>query len=149
MDRELDAPVGEEKHDVGPFESNILTGGSSIRNPGSRVVHCCMILPLLLVLSLAITSLSYFAVIDNKVGNVEHLPQGSGHCVLFGQWNGKNITLSSGHACVFSIFGEVAVAVLAALLIVWMIVKTSAGFYMLVHALRPYPRFFMPMTCVL
>jgi hypothetical protein len=38
--------------------------------------------------------------------------------------------LGSNHGCVFSIFGEVAVAVAAALLVVWMIIKTSAGFHL-------------------
>ena len=120
-----------------PFSANPFASGNAVRNPGSRVLHCFMILPLLLVLALSITSLSYFAVIHEKVGATD-LPCGGGKCILFAKWNGDGnngegcIDLSSGHACVFSIFGEVAVAVLSALLIVWMIVKASAGFNLLV-----------------
>lgn len=144
MDRELDNAVGEERHDVGPFESTVFSRQSSIRNPFSRVVHCFMIIPLLLILGLALSSLGYFAVIDSKVSGVD-APPGGGHCILFADWNkdasnrAGDLDLGSGHVCVFVIFGEVAVAVLAALLIVWMIVKTSAGFYVLVHVSSPVP----------
>lgn len=133
MDRELDNAVGEERHDVGPFESTTFSRQSSIRNPFSRVVHCFLIFPLLLILGLALSSLGYFAVIDDKVSGVG-VASGGGHCILFADWNddAHDLDLGSGHVCVFVIVGEVAVAVLAALLIVWMIVKTLAGFYMLV-----------------
>lgn len=129
---EMDTDTEEEKHEVEPFQAGIFTSSRNIRNPGSRVFHCCLIVPLLLILAFAITSLSYFAVMDEEVRDLKL--EGSGKCVLFARWNKDTgyIDLNSSHACTFSIFGEVSVAVLAALLIVWMIVKTSAGFHMLV-----------------
>jgi hypothetical protein len=124
-------PEPEAEQEVEPFSGNAFTSGNTVRNPGSRVLHLFMIPPLLLVLALSVTSLSYFAVIDDKVGAGDKDYICSGKCILFAKWNGDSlcIDLSSGHACVFSIFGEVAVAVLSALLVVWMIVKASAGFY--------------------
>ena len=128
MDKEVRDDADEE---VGPFERTIFSSGRNIRNPASRFVHCSMILPLLLVLALSITSLSYFAVTDDRVGDV-NLDKCSGECILYADYDEHNncLDLSSNHACVFSIFGEVAVAVLASLLIVWMIIKASAGFHM-------------------
>jgi hypothetical protein len=119
----------DERQEVEPFEATVFPPRRwTIRNPGSRVFHCCLILPLLLVLALAITSLSYFAVTNDDVENL-HLHD-NGKCVLFAQYHKDDVDLSSGHACIFSIFGEVAVAVAAALLILWMIIKTAAGFHL-------------------
>ena len=131
----MDSDLEGEKHEVEPFEATVFTTSRSIRNPISRGVHCCLIVPLVLILAFAISSLSYFAVTHEKIGDIKHV-NGHGRCILFADYNEdiQNIDLSSGHACVFSIFGEVAVAVLACLLIIWMIIKTSAGFHMLVTA---------------
>ena len=136
MDPEL-LEAEEEKHEVDPFDAAIISRKSGLRNPLSRLLHACMILPLLLVLALSITSLSYFAVTNNRIGDLK-LHAGSGDCVLYATWKTREqyIKLSSGHACVFAIFGEVAVAVMAAVLILWMVVKTAAGFYMLVGSRR-------------
>ena len=134
MDPEL-LDAEEEKHEVDPFDAAIIARKSGLRNPLSRLLHACMILPLLLVLALSIASLSYFAVTNNRIGELKlDAGAGSGDCVLYATWKTREqvIKLSSGHACVFAIFGEVAVAVMAAVLILWMVVKTAAGFYMLV-----------------
>lgn len=114
-----------------PFDAAVVSSRRAIRNPISRCFHCTQILPLVFILALSITSLSYFAVTDEKIGDVD-LPHGKGKCVLYTRYNEdvKGLDLSSGHACVFSIFGEVAVAVLAAFLIVWVIIKTTVGFHM-------------------
>lgn len=123
----------EESHDVFPSQGMERTNQRlPLRNPGSRVAHGCMVLPLLMIMALSLTSLSYFAVTDSRIKDID-VP-GSGDCVLYGEWKRKPsvIHLSSGHACVFALFGEVAVAVLAALLILWMVVKAAAGFYVYV-----------------
>ena len=129
----MDLDSEGERQEVEPFDAAIVAARRGKRNLISRGFHCCLILPLALVLVLSITSLSYFAVTDGKVRDTD-LPHGRGKCILFADYNEDvmGIDLSSGHACVFSIFGEVAVSVLAAFLIVWLIVKTSAGFHMLV-----------------
>ena len=102
-----------------------------LRNPFSRVTHCFLILPLMLILALALTSLSYVAVTDSRVGDLHSRLPGDGKCVLYAKWvpDKTELHLSDGHACVFSIFGEAAVAVLAALLVLWMVIKAAAGFY--------------------
>lgn len=131
VDKDKDMHTMDDE--VEPFERTIFSSGRTIRNLGSRILHCCMILPLLFILALSITSLSYFAVTDENVGDVKK--HCNGKCILFADYNEHEgcIDLSSSHACVFSIFGEVAVAVLASLLIVWMIIKAFAGFHMSVY----------------
>jgi hypothetical protein len=121
----------DEKQEVEPFETTVFPSTRTIRNPGSRIFHGCLIFPLLLVMALAVTSLSYFAVINERVGDIQ-LPNENKKCVLFASYSdsSKGLDMGSNHGCVFSIFGEVAVAVAAALLIVWMIIKTSAGFHL-------------------
>ena len=124
----------DERQEVEPFETTVFPPKRSIRNPASRVFHCCLIFPLALVTALAITSLSYLAVTNEEVGDLSHTFGGS--CVLYCKYNEDNneLHLGSSHACVFAIFGEVAVAVVAALLVVWLIIKTSAGFHLSVPA---------------
>ena len=126
----MDTTVDEENHEVEPFETTVFPTRNSVRNPVSRVFHCCLTFPVLLVMALSITSLSYLAVINEKVGDLSDTYGGS--CVLFSTYNGdgKVLDLGSSHGCVFAIFGEVAVAVAAALLIVWLIIKATAGFHL-------------------
>ena len=121
----------DERQEVEPFETTVFPSRKAIHNPGSRVLHGCLIFPFLLVMAFAITSLSYFAVTNEKVGDLK-LPNENDKCVLFATYTAKGggVDLGSNHACVFSIFGEVAVAVTAALLVVWLIIKTSAGFHL-------------------
>jgi hypothetical protein len=56
----------DEKQEVEPFETTVFPSTRTIRNPGSRIFHGCLIFPLLLVMALAVTSLSYFAVINES-----------------------------------------------------------------------------------
>ena len=124
----------DERQEVEPFEETVFPSARSIRNPGSRIFHGCLILPLVLVMALAITSLSYFAVTNEKVQDLPEVRKHDQKCVLFAHFSdtGNLLDLGPNGGCVFSIFGEVAVAVTAALLVVWMIIKTSAGFHLLV-----------------
>ena len=131
----------EESHEIFPSDGSERTNQRfPLRNPGSRVVHGCLIIPLLMIMALSLTSLSYFATTDSRIKDID-IP-GSGDCVLYGEWKRMHseMHLSSGHACVFSLFGEVAVAVLAALLILWMVVKAAAGFYVYVISRHVMPR---------
>ena len=121
----------EESHEVFTYNSGGAGDREPLRNPVSRVTHCFFTLPLMLVLALALTSLSYVAVTDSRVEDLHSRLPGDGKCVLYGKWihEKSELHLSDGHACVFSIFGEAAVAVLAALLVLWMVIKAAAGFY--------------------
>lgn len=126
----MDSEVEDEKHDTDPFTTIRRTEGGGLRNPGSRVLHAALIVPFVLVVVLSVTSVSYFAVTNEQIGNLKGLYSG-GKCVLFARWHSKSLhlILSSSHACVFSIFGEVAVGVVAALMIVWLVIKAAAGIF--------------------
>lgn len=119
----------EEKHDTtDPFTTIRRTESRGLRNPGSRVVHVALILPFVLVVVLSVTSVSYFAVTNERIGDLKDL-NSDGKCILFAKFSTKSLKLSSGHACVFSIFGQVAVGVVAALVILWLVVKAAAGIF--------------------
>ena len=93
-----------------------------IKNAGSRVFYVLVVASCAVLCLIAIISFGSFADAHNKFRKI--FRPSPHQCILFLD---DKTGPSTGHACTFSIWGEVFVALLALLLGVAFIVKTAIG----------------------
>lgn len=94
------------------------------RNLGSRVLHALLTVAFLVVLLLAVASLSFFAVKHNQIRRNIDSSTHKGHCILYAEHRDD---LSSNSACLFAIYSEALVALMALIFMVWLVIKTVTG----------------------
>ena len=97
-------------------------------NIGSRIFHCFLIVLFLAVLVLSVISLGSFAYKYREINHdtIYHT-DANGRCILYAHYDKKLYLGTDGH-CLFAMGAEGAVALVAAVFIAVLVIKTCAGF---------------------
>ena len=90
-------------------------------NGCSRLCHCLMVFPLLVVAVLGSVSLAFFVVKQNEI-----IANHNDHCILYATYQEGELRFSDV-GCNIAIWGEASLILLGVILLVWMIIKAVAG----------------------
>lgn len=104
--------------------ASLLKRTAMVKNTWSRVFHSSMVVACAIICLFAIISFSSFASEHQKIRRKYH--GHDKHCILFtdsSKENRSTVLLSNSHPCMFAIWGEVSVFLLALILGVLFVVK--------------------------